>query len=260
MNIVHALLLGVVEGVTEFLPISSTAHLILTSKFLGLAQNEFQTFFEVFIQSGAILAVVFLYLRYVLEHKKALINITLSFIPTAVVGLLLHKIIKTVFFNSNPLIIASMAVVAIVFLIVEDRIRTKKLELKKNIRQITNKQAVLIGLIQSLAVVPGVSRAGIVMVFMMMLGFKRDESAKYSFLLAMPTIIAASALDLYQSKEILLASSSMTSLLIVGFVTAFITAYVSVKWLLNYLQNNTLVGFAYYRLLLAIIVIIALGL
>lgn len=95
---------------------------------------------------------------------------------------------------------------------------------------------------------------------MMMLGFKRDESAKYSFLLAMPTIIAASALDLYQSKDILLTSSSMTSLLIIGFVTAFITAYVSVKWLLNYLQNNTLVGFAYYRLLLAIIVVIALGL
>ncbi len=258
MHIFQSILLGVIEGVTEFLPISSTAHLILTSKFLGLKQTEFQTFFEVFIQSGAILSVLALYVRYILTHRTILKNLVVSFVPTAMIGFALHKIIKTVFFQSEPLIVGSMILIAMVFLLVERRVRSGSLQLKKKVENLTLVQSVMIGLAQSLAVIPGVSRAGIIIVAMMMMGFKRDESAKYSFMLAIPTIIAASALDLYQSRDMLAQSSSQIGLLAVGFVTAFITAYLSVKWLIRYLQTNTLTGFAYYRILLAIIVLLTL--
>lgn len=258
MHIFQSILLGAIEGVTEFLPVSSTAHLILTSRFLGLRQTEFQTFFEVFIQSGAILSVTALYLKYLFTHRGVLKNILASFIPTAVIGFALHKIIKTVFFQSEPLIIGSMIVIALVFLLVEHKIKNGSLQLKKSVGNLTTTQALLIGLAQSLAVVPGVSRAGIIIVTMMMMGFKRDESAKYSFMLAIPTILAASALDLYQSRDMLSQSSSQIGLLAVGFGTAFITAYLSVKWLIRYLQTNTLTGFAYYRILLAIIVLLTL--
>ncbi len=258
MHIFQSILLGAIEGVTEFLPVSSTAHLILTSRFLGLRQTEFQTFFEVFIQSGAILSVTALYLKYLFTHRGVQKNILASFIPTAVIGFALHKIIKTVFFQSEPLIIGSMIVIALVFLLVEHKIKNGSFQLKKSVGNLTTTQALLIGLAQSLAVVPGVSRAGIIIVTMMMMGFKRDESAKYSFMLAIPTILAASALDLYQSRDTLSQSSSQVGLLAVGFVTAFITAYLSVKWLIRYLQTNTLTGFAYYRILLAIIVLLTL--
>lgn len=260
MNLIQAVLLGIVEGVTEFLPISSTAHLILTSKFLGLAQTEFQKFFEVFIQMGAVLAVVFLYIKYLLKHRELIKNVLISFVPTAMVGLLLYKIIKTVFFNSNLLIAISLVAIGFVFILLEQRIKNRSLVLSRNLSQMSWREALIVGLFQSLAVVPGVSRAGIVMVALMGMKFKRTEAALYSFLLAVPTIAAASLLDLYKSKDLLLSSQSNVALLVVGFMVSFVTAFVSLRWLIAYLQNNSLVNFAYYRFALAIIVVLIFGL
>ncbi len=260
MNLIQAVLLGIVEGVTEFLPISSTAHLILASQFLGLAQTEFQKFFEVFIQMGAVLAVAFLYLKYLLQHKELIKNVSISFIPTAVVGLLLYKIIKTVFFNSNLLISVSLFVIGFVFILLEKKVKNKSLSLNKNLNQMNWREALLVGLFQSLAIVPGVSRAGIVMVALMGMKYRRTEAALYSFLLAVPTITAAALLDLYKSRDLLVSSQTNVALLVVGFIVSFVTAYVSVKWLISYLQNNSLVNFAYYRFALAIIVVLIFGL
>src|SRR3989304_8309065 len=117
MNLIDSLLLGIVEGVTEFLPISSTAHLIISSKLLNIPQTEFQKFFEVFIQSGAILAVVFIYWKIILKNKNLLVNIILSFIPTAIVGFLLRKVIKNIFFESFALIAVSLFVIGLFFII-----------------------------------------------------------------------------------------------------------------------------------------------
>lgn len=259
MNLIQAVLLGIVEGVTEFLPISSTAHLILTSQFLGLAQTEFQKFFEVFIQLGAVIAVMFLYVKFLFSHKEIIKNVFLSFVPTAVVGLMFYKIIKTVFFESNLLIAFSLVAIGIVFLLLEQKVKNKSLVLSKNLSQMSWREAIIIGFFQSLAIVPGVSRAGIVMVALMGMKYKRTEAALYSFLLAVPTIAAASLLDLYKSKDLLFSSQSNISLLIVGFVVSFVTAYVSVKWLISYLQSNSLVNFAYYRFALTIIVVLILG-
>ncbi|MDO8497118.1 MAG: undecaprenyl-diphosphate phosphatase [bacterium] len=256
MNILHAIVLGIVEGVTEFLPISSTAHLILASTFLGLHQTEFIKLFEVVIQSGAIISVAVLYIHYILKHKEVLIKVMISFLPTAVIGLLFHKVIKTVFFESTILIALSLVVVGVVFLIIEYLVKEERLSLHKTIKDISPFHAVVIGIAQALAIVPGVSRAGIVMVSMMSMGVKRDEAAMYSFLLAIPTILAASALDLVKTDPRIIFGSSNLILLSVGFVTSLITSYVTVKWLIKYLQKNTLTAFAVYRILLGISILL----
>lgn len=258
MNTTVSLILGIVEGVTEFLPVSSTAHLIIASNILHITQTEFQKFFEVFIQAGAILAVIFIYLKYLLEHKEILGKVIVSFIPTSIIGLVLYKIIKTVFFESNMLIIFSIFSIGIVFLITEYYVKKGKLKLNKNIADMGFITAVIIGLAQSLAVVPGVSRAGIVMVAMILLGYKREDSATYSFLLAVPTILAASVLDVYKMREVVFSSGSNLPFLIIGFVMSFVTALFAVKWLINYLKTNSLTIFGIYRILLAIILLVTL--
>ncbi len=260
MNLIQAFTLGIVEGVTEFLPISSTAHLILTSQFLGLEQTEFLKFFEVFIQMGAVLAVVFLYIKYLVAHKKLIKNIFISFVPTAIIGLILYPVIKSVFFQSNLLIAISLVAIGVVFVLAERKIKNKSLVLSRDLSEMNASEAFIVGFFQSLAIVPGVSRAGIVMVALMGRRYKRTEAALYSFLLAVPTIAAASLLDLYKSRDLLLSSQTNVALLVVGFMVSFATAYVSVRWLISYLQNNSLVNFAYYRFTLAIIVVLIFGL
>jgi len=257
MNLLNAIILGIVEGITEFLPVSSTAHLIISSKFLHIPQTDFQKFFEVFIQSGAICAIVILYFKYVLKRKKTVKNIFFSFVPTALIGLVLYKIIKKIFFESYFLIIFSMIFFGIIFLIVEYLITTKRLVLKKKLEKTSWKEAVFIGINQAIAVVPGVSRSGIVMVTMMGLGYMREESAVYSFLLAVPTIFAASVLDVYKMKSILFTSSQGNLVyLVIGFSVSFITAYLSVKWLISFLQKKSLVLFGWYRIIFGILLLI----
>lgn len=253
MTLINALALGIVEGLTEFLPISSTAHLILTSRLLKISQTEFNKFFEVFIQSGAILAVVFLYYKLVVNNKELVKQIIVSFLPTAIIGLILYKIIKDIFFNSFNLIIFSFFIVGLVFLIIEYLIKKNKIKLNKNLNNLTIKQSFFIGLSQALAVIPGVSRAGIIMVVMMSLGYKRKEAALYSFLLAVPTILAASALDLLKTDIKILTNSNNLILLIIGFIFSFLSASVVVKWFISFLQNKDLKLFAFYRMTLSLI-------
>jgi undecaprenyl-diphosphatase len=253
MNLINPFLLGFVEGITEFLPVSSTAHLIILSKLLNIPQTEFQKFFEVFIQSGAILSVVFMYIQYIRKNPRIIKNVFISFIPTAIIGFLLHKIIKHYFFDSLRLIEVAMFSVGVLFIFFEMLVKNKKLILNKSIGQLNIFQAILIGLVQSFAVIPGVSRAGAVMLGMMILGYKRDESAVYSFLLAIPTIFAAGAYDLYKSKDILISNSNNVWILVFGFLISFIFAFISVKWLINFLKTNTLFGFGIYRILTSFI-------
>ncbi len=247
MNILQSFILGIVEGLTEFLPISSTFHLIVSARFLNLISSDFLKLFEVVIQSGAIVALLFLYTRTLLTDKKLLLNVFYSFIPTAIIGFLLHNIIKTIFFESNWLMLLAFVGMGLVFLIIEKNPPV----LIKACAQLTGKQAVLIGLAQACSVIPGVSRAGSVIVAMMLLGYKRDEAAKYTFLLSIPTIIAASVFDLFQGRGLLMNFSDGWLLLIIGFVTALVVAYFVVKWLTTYLSTHSLEIFGWYRLALA---------
>ena len=255
MNVLQAVIYGFVEGFTEFLPVSSTAHLIFLSNFLKLPQNEFISFFEVFIQSGAILAVVLVYAQYLNKHQKLVMPVLISFVPTAAVGFFAHDIIKTVLFPSTLIISLSLVAVGVVFLIIEYMVGKKILTLEKNILNITPVEAFIIGLCQACAIVPGVSRAGAVIVGMMFLKYKRADAAIYSFLLAVPTIIGASVLDLIKTDYSLLTKSNLI-IVGVGFVISFVSALLFIKWLIRYLQNNTLVVFGVYRILVGSILLL----
>lgn len=251
MDILKAFILGLVEGATEFLPISSTAHLIISSKLLNIPQTEFQKFLEVFIQSGAILAVVFIYWKVISKNRNLMINIILSFIPTAITGLLLHKVIKNIFFESFTLIAVSLFVIGLFFIVFEFLLKKKIIKTDKKIIQMTILQALLIGVGQSLAVVPGVSRAGIVILTMMVLGFNREESALYSFILAVPTLLAASFLDFIKTDPQLIFSGSNPLFLFIGLITSFFSALLAIKWFIKFLQKNSLAYFGVYRIILA---------
>jgi undecaprenyl-diphosphatase len=252
MNLLNIIILSAVEGLTEFLPISSTAHLIITSKILNIPPTDFQKLFEVFIQSGAISAVIFIYFSYLKKNFLIIKSLFLSFLPTALTGFILYKIIKNIFFDSLFLIGFSLLTVGLFFILIEFFI--KKRSLKKEIKEINIKEAIIIGLGQSLAVIPGVSRAGAVIITMIILGYKREEAAIYSFLLAIPTILAASFFDFYKSRDILINNHNNIYNLLSGFLISFVFASFSVKWLINYLKKKDLIVFGIYRIFLSFLV------
>lgn len=247
MNIFQAAVLGIVEGLTEFLPISSTFHLIWTAKIIGLSQTDFLKLFEVFIQSGAILAVIVLYVQAVLKEPKIIKNVILSFLPTAVIGLLLYKVIKNSFFDSFLLQIAIFIGVGIIFILFEKWIHKK--QLTKTALQLTTKEALFVGVAQALAIFPGVSRAGAVIVSLLFLKVDRTEATKYSFLLAVPTLLSASVLDLIKSRDLLLQNTQNISLLFVGFIFSFVSALLVVRWFIHFVQHNDLTSFGWYRII-----------
>ncbi|OGD61943.1 hypothetical protein A2160_01075 [Candidatus Beckwithbacteria bacterium RBG_13_42_9] len=250
MDFFQAIILGIVEGATEYLPISSTFHLIWTAKLLKITQTDFQKMFEVVIQSGAILSILALYLKTLTHDWQLIKKIFVSFLPTAVVGLVLYKIIKNVFFESFSVQIGIFVLVGLLFVAIEKVWRQRQFTLKAS--EITYSQAVIIGLAQAVAVFPGVSRAGAVILAMMFFKVKRDEAAKYSFLLAVPTLLAASALDLFKSRSIIFAQADNLSLLLVGFGVSFLSALVVVRWFVGYLQSHQISLFGWYRLTLGL--------
>jgi undecaprenyl-diphosphatase len=256
MQYLSALILGVVEGLTEFLPVSSTAHLIIATKLLGLPQSEYWKFFEIFIQAGSILAVAAAFFKY-LKNRKLLTNIAFSFVPTAVVGLILYKVIKKYFLGNMVLLAGALILFGIVFLLLEWAIKHGKVRLHKKNKDIKPFEAVMLGLCQALAVVPGVSRAGIVMVGGMSMGIERVEIALYSFMLAVPTILAAAALDVVKTDQVVMMQNLPLSM--IGFVSAFISAYFVVRWFIGFLQRKDLSGFAWYRIVVGILVLLFLS-
>lgn len=249
MNFFHVIILGIVEGLTEFLPVSSTFHLIFASKILGLPQTDFQKLFEVFIQGGAILAIVALYWKTIQKDLELMKKVVIAFIPTAIVGLVLYKVIKDVFFAQTILMLSVFIGVGIIFIISEILIKKDKLKLLRSLDSLTYIEAAGIGLVQALAVMPGVSRAGAVILGMIFLKFKRDESARFSFLLAVPTIVAASGYDLLKMRKEIMGSGSHIEFLLVGTIVAFVSAYFVVKWFVTYLQRHSLTTFGWYRII-----------
>ncbi len=253
MDIIQAGLLGIVEGITEFLPVSSTFHLIWTSRIVGIDQDPFQKVFEVAIQSGAILAVAASFAKTAVQNPSLIKKVAVAFVPTAIIGFLLYKIIKNVFLENAPLQLGMFIAVGIAFLLFE---RFSNRSYTRPITSITYKEAVLVGIAQSLAVIPGVSRAGAVILALMALSITRKDAAAFSFLLAVPTILAASALDLLKSRDAITSSHDI-ALLVVGAIVSFVTALFFVKWLLRYLEQHTMSAFGWYRIALGLLLFIS---
>ncbi len=253
MTILDSLILGIVEGITEFLPISSTAHLILTSQILKLSQTEFLKSFEIIIQLGAILAVIVLYAKTLLVQREVLKRVIAAFIPTAILGLFLYKIVKKVFMGNTDVILWALFLGG-VFLIIFDLFHKEDRDAKGEITSMSIKTAILIGCFQSLAFVPGVSRAAATIIGGLILGMKRKAIVEFSFLLAIPTMLAATGLDL--AKNASSFSTDQIGLLAVGFITAFVVALLSIKFLLHFIQRHNFVAFGVYRIAIVIVFIL----
>ena len=250
MNILDAIILGVVEGVTEFLPISSTGHLILTAEILKLGKTEFLKTFEIVIQLGAIFAVVFLYWKKFLFDREVLKKIVVALLPTLLIGALFYKIVKSYFLGNSMIVVWSLLVGGII-LIAFELWHKEKEDALDDVSAVSYPKALALGVFQSIAIIPGVSRSASTILGGLILGLKRKTIVEFSFLLAVPTMLAASTLDLYKNYS--LFSSDQFGILALGFAMAFITALLSIKWLLNFIENHSFISFGIYRIVVAII-------
>lgn len=249
MTLFDALILGTLEGLTEFLPISSTGHLILASHLLGLEQTDAHKTFEISIQLGSILAVLFLFAQRLLVNKMLWLKIIVAFLPTAIFGFLFYKTIKALFGIET---VAIMLVVGgIIFLVVEYFRRNHDDSLDKIVDDLSIKESLMIGLFQSLSMVPGTSRSGATMIGGLFAGLGRKSAAEFSFLLAIPTMFVATFYDLYKNRATMIVDDY--SLLAVGFVTAFVVAFFTVKAMMKFLTTHTFVGFGIYRIIVGLV-------
>ncbi|MGB9911515.1 MAG: undecaprenyl-diphosphate phosphatase [Microgenomates group bacterium] len=250
MNFWQIIILGVIEGFTEFLPISSTAHLILTTKVLNIGFSEFVKSFEIAIQLGAILGVVFLYWKKIIFTKKIIKKIVIAFLPTAFFGAFLYKLFKN-YLMENLLIIVWMLVLGGVFLIIFESWYKEKKESIKTIEEISNKNCFLVGIFQSLAIIPGVSRAAATILGGLFLGISRKTIVEFSFLLAIPTMLGATTYDLLRVGFTF--SSQQFVQLLAGFLISCLVAIITVKGFLRYIQKHDFRLFGFYRIGLGLI-------
>lgn len=260
-GIINSIIMGIVEGVTEFLPVSSTGHLIIAGKLLGFAAHD--NVFEVVIQTGAILAVILLYfgklwstLIGITREKVAqrfALAVTVGFLPAAFLGFLLHDFIKEKLFN--PTVVSVSLIVGGIIMLLAERMTIKPVA--ATVDDITLPVALKIGFCQCLAMIPGVSRSGATIVGAQLLGVERKAAAEFSFFLAIPTLIGAAVLDLVKSRQELLDSDY--SLIAVGMVVSFITAAIVIKAFISWLTKHGFAVFAWYRIVFGFIVLLVLS-
>ncbi len=262
-SLVVALILGIVEGLTEFLPISSTGHLIVAGSLLGYVGDEAKVF-EIAIQSGAMLAIVWEYrkrFRRVVAgalHDRAaqrfLVNIAIAFVPAAVLGLLLGKAIKATLFHPVPVALAFIAG-ALVILWVERRQRTRSRPPRvAEVDDMTAADALKVGIAQAFALIPGTSRSGATIIGGMLFGLSRKAATEFSFFLAVPTLMAAGAYSAWKDRALL--AHADPAFFAVGFIAAFVSALICVRWLIRYVARHDFVPFAWYRIVFGAVVLI----
>ncbi|MDM5270681.1 undecaprenyl-diphosphate phosphatase [Sulfurovum sp. zt1-1] len=246
MDVIQAVIIGIIEGFTEFLPISSTGHMIVASKFLGVSQDEVTKAFEVIIQFAAIMAVLLLYKDKISFKKISLWQkLFIAFLPLAIVGFILKDLIKTLF---TVEIVAWMFIIGgIVFLIVEKFYKEESSH-TYDVEQVSYSQALWIGIAQIFSLVPGTSRAGATIIGGLLVGLDRKASAEFSFLLAIPVMAAVSGYDLLKHYHEF--ADANWGAFFIGFITAFVVAYLTIKLFLAFLQRFTFVAFGWYRIIL----------
>lgn len=250
MDVFHSIILGAVQGVTEFLPISSTGHLILTGKILRLAQGEFLKSFDIVIQLGSILAVAVLYWRQLFTKWEIMKRIIVAFIPTGILGLVFYKIVKAYLLGSDMVVLWSLLLGG-ALLIIFELWHKEKPAAQEDLASISYGQAVTIGLFQSIAMIPGVSRSAATILGGLIIGLKRRAIVEFSFLLAVPTMLAATGLDLIKSAGQF--SPQQWDFLLVGFAVSFIVAMAAIKFLLSFIKKYTFIPFGLYRIAVVVL-------
>ena len=254
-----AAVMGVVEGLTEFLPISSTGHLILAGALLGF-DDEKAKVFDIAIQTGAIFAVIIVYWQKIRETLIALpsqkqaqrfaINVLIAFLPAVVLGLLFGKMIKEHLFT--PAVVASTFILGGFIILWAER-RQQAVVRVQDVDQMTWQDALKVGMVQCLAMIPGTSRSGATIIGGMLLGLSRKAATDFSFFLAIPTLVGAGVYSLYKERALL--STADLPMFTVGFVLSFISAWLCVRWLLRYISTHSFTPFAWYRIAFGIVVL-----
>lgn len=260
--LIKAAIMGVVEGLTEFLPISSTGHLILAGALLGMDDDKAKVF-DIAIQTGAIFAVILVYWQKIRDTVLALptekqaqrfaLNVLIAFFPAVILGLLYGKAIKAHLFT--PVVVASMFIIGGFIIIWAERRQLSKPSATRihDVDDMTPLDALKVGLAQCTAMIPGMSRSGATIIGGMLLGLSRKAATDFSFYLAIPTLIGAGAYSLYKDRALLsLADAPVFS---VGLVMSFLSAWLCIRWLLRYIASHSFVGFAYYRIVFGIVVL-----
>ena len=250
MNMLQVLIFGIVEGITEFLPISSTGHLMLTAKLLQISQSEFIKSFEIAIQLGAILAVVVLYWDRLIKGQDIWKRLLVAFMPAALIGAVLYKIIKRYLLGNNEVVLWSLFIGGL-FLIIFELFYREKEDTVGELFNISYPQALVIGLFQSIAMIPGVSRSAATIIGGLIVGLKRKTIVEFSFLLAIPTMLAATALDLFKSAQVFKSEQFVS--LGVGFIVSFLVAIVAIKFLLNFIKHHSFILFGVYRIAIVLV-------
>ncbi|HSR74800.1 MAG TPA: undecaprenyl-diphosphate phosphatase [Sulfurovum sp.] len=254
MDIFQAIIIGVIEGFTEFLPISSTGHMIVASEFLGVSQDALTKAYEVIIQFAAILAVMLIYKEKITFKKIDLWQkLLVAFLPLAIVGFIFKDQIKTLF---TVEIVAWMFIVGgVVFLVLEYFYEEKEFHVR-DVEKTSYKQALWVGIAQIFSLIPGTSRAGATIIGGLLAGLDRKASAEFSFLLAIPVMAAVSGYDLLKHYQEF--ADANWSAFLAGFVTAFIVAYLTIKLFLAFLQKFTFIAFGIYRIIFGIFLLIVI--
>jgi undecaprenyl-diphosphatase len=261
--LIKAAIMGVVEGLTEFLPVSSTGHLILAGALLGF-DDEKAKVFDIAIQTGAIFAVILVYWQKIRSTLVALptdkqaqqfvLNVLIAFVPAVLLGLLFGKAIKAHLFT--PVVVATTFIIGgFIILWAERRQQTNASAVRVNsVDEMSSMDAVKVGLVQCLALVPGTSRSGATIIGGMLLGLSRKAAMDFSFFLAMPTLIGAGAYSLYKERAVL--SMADVPMFSIGLLFSFISAWICVRWLLRYISSHSFVPFAYYRIAFGVVVLV----
>ncbi|MFC5519486.1 undecaprenyl-diphosphate phosphatase [Polaromonas jejuensis] len=257
--LIKAAVMGVVEGLTEFLPISSTGHLILTGSLLGFDDDKAKVF-DIAIQTGAIFAVVLYYWQKISSTVLALpsqrqaqrfaLNVLIGFLPAAILGLLVYKTIKAHLFN--PGVVAGAFIVGALIILWVEKV-AKPVPRIQSVDDMTALDALKVGFVQCLGMIPGTSRSGATIIGGMLLGLSRTAATEFSFFLAIPTLIGAGVYSLYKERALL--SVADLPLFAVGLVVSFISAWLCIRWLLRYIASHTFVGFAWYRIAFGLVVL-----
>ena len=255
MSTIQSIILAIIEGLTEFLPVSSTGHMILASSIMKIQDDAFVKTFEIAIQLGAILAIVFLYAKqFFTKGITIYLKLAVAFLPTGVIGLLAYKIIKTYLFNST-VVAVSLIIGGIILILIDKKVVSQKSKTDE-LQNISYKNAFFIGLIQCFSMVPGTSRAAATIVGGVFNGLDKKQATEFSFLLAVPTMFAATGYDLlktpieFNHQEIIL--------LLIGSVVAFFTAWLAVKVFLKIVENYGFKHFGYYRIVIGVVFLLVM--
>lgn len=251
MSFLHAIVLGIVEGITEFLPISSTGHMILASAAMGIEENSFTKAFEVIIQFGAILSVLVLYWRRFLPEWGFYKKLFVAFLPTAIIGYIVKDVVENLL--GSVQVVAWSLIIGGLVLIWSDKIFSHLTTKGRKTSELSYFDSIMLGLFQSIAMIPGVSRSAATIMGGLTLGMNRKEAAEFSFFLAVPTMAAASGYKLLKIYKTI--DTSQVSILLIGCAVAFIVAMLAIKFFIGIVSKYGFKGFGYYRIILGIIIL-----